>query len=299
MPRKALWRVSVRTTLEAEDAVADLLQVQFGQPATSYEDLGTAATQVSVFLETRPRWTLCRRQLTAGLDGLRGCGLNLGAERISLARVPPQDWAESWKRHFKPVAIGSRLLVKPTWAKLRARKGQLVVLLDPGLSFGTGQHPTTSFCLRELVAHRVPAKRQAFLDVGTGSGILAIAAAGLGYGPIEAWDVDPEALAAARGNAALNSVPSRIRFVPRDLAKAPQHSSRRFSVVCANLTSDLLLKHIRKLTNGLKPDGVLVLAGILRSEFGAIQKTCRSIGLRLTTSRAEGEWRSGTFRIQD
>src|SRR5205814_9828492 len=133
-----------------------------------------------------------RARLADALENIRNAGLKLGPARIKLERVRSQDWSESWKRHFKPLEIGRELLIRPSWSKRRAHKDQAVVVLDPGLSFGTGQHPTTAFCLRQLATRRIPGQAQSFLDIGTGSGILAISAARLGYGPIRAIDSDSE-----------------------------------------------------------------------------------------------------------
>lgn len=296
MENKALWKISVRTTAEAEDAVAQMLEAQLGQHAFAYTDAQTGVIRVSVFLKSQPPWTATRKALSAALRRLVRCGLNLRGSRISLVKIAPQNWAESWKRHFQPLEIGSRLLIKPSWSKRAAREGQAVLVLDPGLSFGTGQHPTTDFCLREIVAHHRPGERQSFLDIGTGSGILALAAAQLGYCPVEAIDFDTEALKAARANAALNRVARRIHFSRQDLTRLPQESRRKFSLVCANLISNLLIEHCHKLVNRVRPEGVLVLAGILRSEFGHVQRAYEASGWRMIASRARGEWRSGSFQ---
>ena len=141
---------------------------------------------------------------------IKSCGLQIGAGKFALAKVRRENWAESWKRHFKPIEIGGELLIKPSWSKRRAKKNQAVLILDPGLSFGTGQHPTTSFCLEQLVQHRTIKADQSFLDIGTGSGILALAAAKLGYSLVEAFDFDPEAVAIARTNARRNRVSDKI-----------------------------------------------------------------------------------------
>src|ERR1019366_8464695 len=159
-------------------------------------------------------------------------GLDIGPGRISLLGVSREDWAESWKLHFKPLLIGSALLLKPSWSRRRPGKGQAVVVLDPGLSFGTGRHPTTAFCLRQLVARRRSGESQSCLDIGTGSGILAIAAAKLGYAPVDAFDFDPEAVRIARANARRNGVAARIRFQRRDLTKLPRRSARQYSLIC-------------------------------------------------------------------
>src|SRR5436309_10460548 len=152
MKRGAIWKISVTTTLEAEDAVANLLSNVLNQPAPSYTDAETHTTTVSAFCEIPPpKFNLLRAALRTGLRKIKSCGLEIGAGRILISKLPHEDWAESWKRHFKPLVIGGALLIKPTWSKRRPRKGQAHVVLDPGLSFGTGQHPTTEFCLRDLV----------------------------------------------------------------------------------------------------------------------------------------------------
>jgi ribosomal protein L11 methyltransferase len=170
-----------------------------------------------------------------------------------------------------------------------------VVVLDPGLSFGTGQHPTTAFCLEQLVARRSSKERQSLLDLGTGSGILAIAAAKLGYKPISALDFDAEAVRVARVNARRNRVADRIRFSRRDLTRMPRRAGRTYAVVCANLLADLLLAERERILARLQPVGLLVLAGILKTEFAAVQAAYEAAGLRLVASRAEKEWRSGGF----
>ena len=143
----------------------------------------------------------------------------MGAGKIVTRRVAREDWSESWKRHFKALEIGPTLLVKPGWVRRRARKGQAVVVLDPGLSFGTGNHPTTEYCLRALAAGRRDGERQSFWDVGTGSGILAIAAAKLGYAPVVAMDFDAEAVRVARENARRNGVLERVSISRRDITR--------------------------------------------------------------------------------
>ncbi len=295
MTQNALWRVSARATEEAQEAISELLEREFGEASFVYTNNESRATDISIFLSARPDWAVMRPRLASGLQQIRSFGLNTGAVKLQLRRIPPQDWAESWKRHFRRMNIGSRLLIKPSWDRTPPRKGQAVVVLDPGLSFGTGQHATTSFCLRQLVTWRRPGQSQSFLDVGTGSGILAIAAAKLGYSPVEAFDFDPDSVKVAQANAKLNNVERSIHVLRRDLATLPEHAAQKFSVICANLISNLLLQEKRKLVNRLRPGGVLVVAGILREEFAHLQKAYEALGLSLKASRAEREWRSGAF----
>ena len=216
---------------------------------------------------------------------------------VSLGRVPQKDWAEAWKRHFHPLEIGSRLLIRPSWSRRRPKKVQAVVVLDPGLSFGTGQHPTTAFCLEQLVARRRPGQAQSLLDVGTGSGILAIAAAKLGYAPVDALDIEPDAVVTARRNAHRNRVAGRIRFRRQDFRQATARGARSYSVVCANLVSNMLVEERERLRARVEPGGVLVLAGILATEFPLVQKAYEAAAWRLVASRKQNEWRSGAFEM--
>ena len=216
--------------------------------------------------------------------------------KLSLTMVRREDWAESWKRHFRPLTVGPRLLVKPSWSQRQGRKGQQLVVLDPGLSFGTGQHPTTAFCLWQLVTWRRDDIRQSLLDIGTGSGILAIAAAKLGYHPVDAFDSDPDAVRIARRNACQNRLESGVRIRQQDLMRLPARPTRTYSVICANLISPLLLASRKLVISRLQPLGVLIVAGILRTEFGEIRRAYEAAGLKLVARRTAGEWRSGAFR---
>jgi len=291
-----LWKVSVTASPDADDAVTEWLNRTFGQPAASYMEAETRRVTVSVYLQKRPDWRAARiGELTSDLEAMLHDGLDLSPGNLSLRRIPQRDWAESWKLHFKPVVIGSLLLLKPSWSRRCPRRGQAMVILDPGLSFGTGRHPTTAFCLRELVLRRPRVRARSCLDIGTGSGILAIAAAKLGYSPVDALDCDPVSIRVARANARRNRMSARIRFLRQDLTGLPRSSARKYSVICANLVSSLLLGERESILARLSADGSLIVAGILKSEFGRVQAAFEGAGLRLAASRLQNEWRSGTF----
>lgn len=293
MKKKSLWSVSVATLPDAEEAISELLQDLTSQAPVSYTDIEMNRTLVACYLHKEPDRQSLRRRIAAGLLHIRACGLQPGPGKISIQRVQPKDWMESWKRHFKAIEIGSTLLVKPSWSRRRALPGQATVVLDPGLSFGTGQHPTTRFCLEQLVALRGKAK--AFLDIGTGSGILAITAAKLGYTSIQAFDFDPAAVRIARVNARQNGVARRIRFFRADLKQMPLRPQRRYDLICANLISTLLFSERKRIVNRMHCNGALVLAGILAEEFEEVRKAYETFNLRLRHSSSEGEWRSGLF----
>ena len=293
---KPLCQISVETSPEAEEAVAELLGRVFNQSAVLYANAETGVTLASVYCEGQGRLTPAQRSaMQTGLREVRACGLKLGAAKVMVRRVGREDWKESWKRHFKAIEIGPRLLVKPGWVRRRPRRGQAVVVLDPGLSFGTGNHPTTEFCLHALANFRNPTRRQSLLDIGTGSGILAIAAAKLGYRPVRAFDFDPEAVRVAQQNARRNRV--KISISRGDITKLPRRSHVQYDFICANLISNLLLAELPRIVARLRPGGALVLAGILKGEFSLIERAARRAGLRLVEAHTGGEWRSGVFQF--
>lgn len=291
-----LWRVSVVTSPEAEDAVADLLGVILRQPVAAAFNLETGMSTVMAYLP--PKFILSpaiHSEILEGLRRIKQCGLKTAPGRITIAKLRRENWAESWKRHFPPIEISHHLLIKPAWSRRHPHKNQAVVVLNPGLSFGTGQHPTTAFCLRELVRGGINRARRSFLDIGTGSGILAIAAVKLGYAPVHAFDLDPEAVRVARANARANGVQSKLRISRGDVAKLPIRPRRRYDLICANLISTLLIAERRRIVSRLRPDGTLVLAGILKSEFRRVQRFFAELGLKLAVTNARNEWRSGSF----
>jgi ribosomal protein L11 methyltransferase len=178
------------------------------------------------------------------------------------------------------------------------------VAIDPGLAFGTGHHATTRYCLSQLARlhRREPRQRQppphrpmSALDAGTGSGLLAIAAAKLGYRPVIAFDSDPDAVRVARGNIASNRVRGLVTLATGDLADRRLRIGGPFDVVCANLSAELLEAQSRRLSRWVNPGGHLVVAGILATEFAAVTRAFEGAGLRLQSARTEQGWRSGRF----
>lgn len=292
---KRLWQVSIQTTTEAEEASIEALSAVFGVAASSYTDFETKVVHVSAYLDKRPeRLAEGLKVVRARLLEAKTGGLQVGSAKVQCTAIKRENWAESWKRHFKPLALGNALLLKPSWSRRKAKAGQKVLVLDPGLSFGTGHHATTSFCLREVVRF---ASRGggSFLDVGTGSGILAIAAAKLGCKPIEAFDFDPEAVRVARKNAHQNKIKQRVKLFEADVTNIPARPKQKYDLVCANLISNLLVAERKRIVARVASGGTLVLAGILQIEFGNVREAFESLGLQLVRHKNEKEWTSGAF----
>jgi ribosomal protein L11 methyltransferase len=295
---KTLWKISVTTSLAAEDAVMELLGATCGGAASAYFNLETGVSTVAVYLAGKKCPSAATiSEISAGLKRIKECGLDVGAGKIQTRKIKREDWAESWKKHFRAMEIGGALLVKPSWIKKAPRKNQAVVILDPGLSFGTGQHATTSFCLSEIVRLGKMGQGKSFLDIGTGSGILAIAAAKLGYQPVEAFDFDPESVRVAKGNCAVNGVSKKIKLFRGDVTKLPLRTEKKFNLVCANLISNLLMAEKKRIVHRVNREGTLVLAGILAAEFLQVQREFERLGMKLVAAKTEKEWRSGAFEF--
>jgi ribosomal protein L11 methyltransferase len=291
-------QISIVTSPEAEEPIAALLERIFQAAPSIYANVEKGHSVVTLYAKA-PLRALKQRQdeIARGFSDLREIGLNLGSAEILVRKVPREDWSESWKKYFKTIQIGSSLMIKPSWSRQKPKQGQAVVVLDPGLSFGTGQHATTSFCLKEIMAAaRKAPRRLSLLDAGCGSGILAISAAKLRYGPVEAFDFDPVAVRTARKNCRINRVENKVKVTQKNLTRIPMESRQKFDVICANLISDLLISERSRLLNRLAAGGLIVLAGILETEFGAIRACYENAGLSLVRSKVEREWQSGAFR---
>jgi ribosomal protein L11 methyltransferase len=202
-----------------------------------------------------------------------------------IRRLSVADWAEAWKAHYRPLRIGRRFVVVPSWTEDQVDLGpaDLVLRLDPGMAFGTGLHPTTQLCLAELEARVRPG--DAVLDVGTGSGILAIGAARLGAGRVVGIDIAPHAVAAASANAETNGV--RVDTVTGDLAVLTPGT---FDVVVANLLAVTITELAVPLAARVAPGGCLVASGVLDDQSAGVAAALEAAGLTPPVVTARGDW---------
>ncbi len=204
-----------------------------------------------------------------------------------LAEVADQDWGESWKKGLGPISVG-RIFVRPSWVAAAAPAGAAEVILDPGMAFGTGTHPTTALCLGALSSLLASRPGASVLDVGTGSGLLAIAARKLGAGRVVGIDNDPVAVKVARENAALNGVGAAL-----ELGEEPLDSlAGTFDVVVANILANTLVDMAAALARRLAPGGVAVVSGILAPQAEGVRAAYVKAGLAAAPDldRQDGEW---------
>jgi ribosomal protein L11 methyltransferase len=204
---------------------------------------------------------------------------------VSISPVPDQDWMQKWKEGFEAVAVGSRFVVAPSWKLPRETDGRVVIQVDPGMAFGTGTHETTRLCLEAIEGYWRGGR---LLDVGTGTGILAIGAALLRPGSrVAAIDIDPQAVEIARENVAINGAIDSIEVFegqPLDFA------GRAFDAVVANLTAEVIVALMGDLAGCLSPSGVIILSGILTPLRPGVERAAGAAGLVIAERREAGEW---------
>lgn len=207
-----------------------------------------------------------------------------------IRELPVEDWAEAWKKFFHTEKISDRIWIKPSWEPCPAPPGDVVIEIDPGMSFGTGQHGTTRGCLVMIDQLTKTQPGATFADLGCGSGILTIAAAKLGYTRLIALDNDPLAVRIARENAELNGVADQIRFMTGDVAEAGLEGA--CDIVVANILAPVLIAHAPVLASFLAPtpDARIILSGILNPQATDVQKAFESQKMSVVEILQLGEW---------
>ena len=273
---------------EPASELLNALEVDF----SSFFDRENCTVRHTVYALTMEGAEENRARLSAALDEWREFGVELTMGEIFT--IAKSDWAEAWKKYFKPVAISDQLLIRPAWLDDEPLPGQKVLEINPGMSFGTGQHATTNYCLKCI--DRFAGQKKSLLDAGCGSGILAIAGALLGYGPIDAFDFDPEAVAVSEENAQLNNVASQINLSVGNAADW-QGRAEKYDLVCANILGHLLIAFRFNIVSWVAPGGLLVLSGILDRDFDKVSAAFAEVGMEEVERFKDKDWTSGIFRF--
>ncbi len=248
----------------------------------SIEDVGGGQALLRTYLTSTSKQKRARIEVGVKLIGsLKPIG------DLCVRELDGVDWQEAWKEQFTLLRAGRRLVIRPPWISYDARDGELVMEIDPGLAFGTGHHPTTLMCLEELENLTRPGTR--VLDLGTGSGILSIAAIGLGASHVVALDVDPTAVKAARQALKRNGVHDRVRLVRGTLpnGKAPANA---FDLATANISSKVVEDRAGDLFACLVRGGRLVAGGFLDRQEQGVAERLREVGFTLRSRRAIDDW---------
>lgn len=247
---------------------------------TSYRDVESPLAEMRIYFEEGdPRPALAR-----ALE-IVGCEAEIKSEEVA-----EEDWRFSYRRHFKTELVSPHILVQPEWERLA------VVKFDPGLAFGTGRHETTKACLQyidELAPATNREPRTSFLDMGCGSGILSIAAAKLGYAPVRGFDVDPDAVAASRENAAKNGV--EAEFFRHALGGRGQGPLESADLVVANILGPLLIRFADEIVPCVKRH--LVVSGILNELYPEVLAAYEARSFREVSRKTIGEWTTGLLEV--
>lgn len=299
-----IWvELSVEADEEAIEGVAEqfrafgqgvAIDVPFLQPHLEDDPVQdtTRKAVVKTYLRDDPTFEASCQQIERGLWHLSQLR-QVGALRV--VRIAEEDWANSWRPFFPVVHVGYRIVIVPAWRRYHRRDTEVTVRLDPGLAFGTGTHPTTRLCL-ELMEPRVSPDANV-LDVGTGSGILAIAAVKLGARHVVAVDVDPVAVSAAKANVKLNHLSWRIDVSEGSLeAVQKRWPAECFPLIVGNLTARVNSLLAGSMTQLLAPAGSVIASGILEEHAASVIEAFGQQGLRLGERRQEGEWVALTFQ---
>ena len=274
---------ALRLTIEAaaREAVEYAL-MEAGALGTESLDEDKAMMRAVGYFDAPPQREHVRRML---FEALRVYELPSSSVReMELREVADRDWLGEWKKSWQPIAVGEKFLIAPPWSEIADARGRLVIRIEPGMAFGTGTHETTRLCLSAIEKY---SGGGSFLDVGTGTGILAIAAALLNdRARIEACDTDADAILIARENAQLNNVGERINF---RVGSVEENATASADLVCANLTADVIVPLLPALINATC--GRLILSGILDSQTAWVTERLHQLGVTNPLEVAsDGEW---------
>ena len=304
---------TVHTTTEGSELVADIFwnYTNYGVTVCDYNDIVALQSDKRTFWDymdddvARPSGDVLVkcflpldiadeniRSILADIEELKGrSAFPLGTLETARREVDGDDWIDIWKKHFRPLHIGEKVVVCPEWIEYAPKEGEAVVRLDSNMAFGTGEHETTAMCLELLQQYLRPG--DTVVDVGCGSGILGIAALLMGAGFAYMTDIDYVAVQSAAHNAALNGVDGRAKIALSDLL---EDADVRGQVMTANITADILCRLAGSIPKNLCPGGALILSGIIAPKLAQVIAAYEGVGLHLVKQLQRGEWYALAFR---
>lgn len=220
--------------------------------------------------------------------------LDTGSGYIGFNELEDEDWANAWKKYYKPFHISGGIVVKPSWEQYEKKNGEIVIELDPGMAFGTGTHETTMLCSRLLEKH--VKKGDTVIDVGCGSGILSVIAAKSGAESVFAVDIDEIAVGVARENCAINGVSDKVFVTAGGLSDLEPNKA---DIIAANIIADVIISLSGLVPAYLKNGGLFIASGIIRERGEDVVKACLGQGFELISTDEMGEWAAMVFRCQN
>ena len=212
--------------------------------------------------------------------------VEIGNVDVKLSEVYEKDWANNWKKYYKPVKVGKHIVIKPTWEPYEPQQEDIVVQLDPGMAFGTGTHETTRMCMQLLEQYIKP--QDSVLDIGCGSGILGITAIKLGARHCLSVDIDANAIKVSEQNAAINEVTHDIDIVQGDLVDKVQG---KYNIITANIIADAIIALSEPALQYLQPKGIFIASGIIKERYDEVEAALLKNGIfKIEQTLFEGEW---------
>ncbi len=276
--------IEITTTPQAQDAVSNIM-IEHGCGGVAIQ--GEAPVVVRCYLpvddQLEERLLLIRNRIKE----LPGLGIDVDEGEITVTYADEQDWAEAWKEFYHTSKPGKKIVIKPAWEEYEPQPGERIIELEPGMAFGTGLHATTRLCIIALEKYLKPGMR--VVDFGTGSGILAIAAAKLGASLVIAFDMDETAVQVARENVVANGVDDRV--------EVHQTANLRFvgqsiDLMTANLVAQTIINNADIMAGVFRTGGILIASGIIEERLLDVEQALRNNGFDIAEITAEGEWRT-------
>ncbi len=301
--------MTVRTTTEGAEAVSgmfmnlgiqgavieDKADIQLNQRPEGQWDIIDEAialrmdddVKVTVYIagDSRAQDTVAHARQELARLAKMDLGFDAGKLTLEVGSIDDEDWAENWKSQYKPFRLGKHFVVKPTWETFEAKEDDIIIEIDPGMAFGSGTHETTGMCVA-LVEERVK-KGDKVIDVGTGTGILAIAAGKVGASDVLATDLDAMAVRVARENADLNDMHDIIRTREGDLLEAVDEVA---DVAIANIIADVIVMMAAPIMKHIRPGGTFICSGIARERQDEVIDALNAAGYVDLDVRNQGEW---------
>jgi len=301
---KEKWiEITILTPPEMTEALSNFLE-EMGTGGV-FQDLAvedsfngptvSAQETIKSYLPWRRTVKKQKNRITAYIDSLSSLFPKLEKPRLSTRTIIDPDWGEQWKKYFKPLRVSDNIVIKPTWERYSPAGSDIVVDIDPGMAFGTGQHSSTRMCImaiEDLLLKDASRDERTVLDVGTGTGILAICASKLGARSVTGIDIDPKAVEIADKNIVINGVEDRVEIINRDITLC----RGSFDLVVANLISGVLIQLHAHLVSLTEPGGYIIASGITEHDAKDVEKAFCNGDITLHHTEIEKEWVCYTFK---
>ncbi|GIN20044.1 MAG TPA: 50S ribosomal protein L11 methyltransferase [Bacillus bacterium] len=276
------------TGIAIEDP-ADFLRVRENRFGEIYElnpdDFPAEGVVIKAYLPNTDNLNETVDEIKQNISKLTEFQIDIGENKVTLSDVKEEDWATSWKKYYHPVKVSDRFTIVPTWEDYTPESDELIIELDPGMAFGTGTHPTTVMCIQAL--EKTVKKGDSIVDVGTGSGVLSIAAALLGAKEVKALDLDAVAVEAARQNISLNHVDEIVMVEQNDLLNG---ITEQADIVVANILAEVIISFSDDAARAVKKGGYFIASGIIEQKTEVVKAALQKAGFMVEETIRMEDW---------